>query len=82
MRLFDGDPRFYQYIIYTSADGRKYDTLVDRSKGEWRSWQDIRFPSRPVRFIKIVGLYGSDVLVHPSDKWFHVSEVEAYCDAK
>jgi hypothetical protein len=73
MMLYDLDNRGYQYVISTSADGRSYQTLVDRSKGQWRSWQVIRFPPRPVQYIKINGLTNS------ANPRFHIVELEAYC---
>ncbi len=73
LKLWDGDNRYYRYTIETSADGKEYKPLVDRSKGQWKSWQIISFPPRPVKTIKIRGLYNS---INPV---FHVVELEAYC---
>ena len=65
--------RFFKYAIATSPDGNHYTPLVDRSKGKCSGWQEISFPSRPVKSIKLLGLYGS--------AWgnFYVVEFEAYC---
>ncbi|HEY3322969.1 MAG TPA: protein kinase [Planctomycetota bacterium] len=72
--LWDGElDRFYRYAIETSHDGQKYVPLVDRSKGQWRSWQQIDFPPRPVKSIKLKGLYNS------ANTTFHAVELEAYC---
>ena len=73
LKLWDGDNRYYRYTVETSADGKEYEPLVDRSKGQWKSWQIISFPPRPVKTIKIRGLYNS---INPV---FHVVELEAYC---
>ncbi|MCY3019046.1 MAG: protein kinase [Planctomycetota bacterium] len=72
--LWDGElDRFYRYAIETSHDGQKYVLLVDRSKGQWRSWQQIDFTPRPVKTIKLKGVYNS------SNPQFHAVELEAYC---
>lgn len=71
--LWDGDERYYRHIIATSIDGRSYVPLVDRSQGEWRSWQRIQLPARPVKAIKLLGLYNS------AARHFFVVEFEAYC---
>ncbi len=73
LKLWDGDKRYYRYTIETSADGKKFEPLLDRSKGQWKSWQFINFPPRPVKAIRIHGLYNS------INKWFHATELEAYC---
>jgi serine/threonine protein kinase len=71
--LWDGNRRHYRYTIETSLDGKSFGPLVDHSTGEWRSWQTISFAPRPVKYIKVQGLYNSD------NKWFHIVELEAYC---
>ena len=71
--LFDLDQRYYRYAIATSADGKTYTPLVDRSQGEWSSWQRVSFSPRPVKAIKLQGLYNS------KNQDFHVVEFEAYC---
>ena len=75
--LWDGNAspssRFYRYVLETSPDGKTYSPLVDRSRGEWRSWQTIKFQARPVQSIRLKGIYNS------ANSGFHVVEVEAYC---
>jgi hypothetical protein len=72
--IWDLDPvRYYQYAIDTSADGRVFTPLVDRTKGEWRSRQVISFAPRRVKAIRLRGTYGS------AGNGFHVVEREAYC---
>jgi hypothetical protein len=65
--------RYYQYAVETSADGRTFEPLADRSSGKWRSWQTLSFPARPVQALKIKGLFNS------ANQAFHLVEVEAYC---
>ena len=65
--------RFYRFVLETSPDGKTYVPLVDRSRGEWRSWQTIEFPARLVQTIRLKGIYNS------ANNGFHVVEVEAYC---
>jgi len=73
MLLWDGEDRFYRYALETSPDGQTYAPLVDRSQGEWKSWQTIPFPPRRVKTIKVKGLHNS------ANAGFHVVELEAYC---
>ncbi len=73
MLLWDIDDRYYRYQIETSADGTTFSMLADHSKGQPRSWQTISFAPRPVKAIRIKGLYNS------SNSGFHVVELEAYC---
>lgn len=71
--LWDGDPaRFYRYAIDTSADGVLWQPLVERSSGEWRGWQNLAFPPRRVKVIRLRGLYNS------AGGNFHAVELEAY----
>ncbi|XP_055299680.1 BTB/POZ domain-containing protein 9-like [Sitodiplosis mosellana] len=55
MLLKDDDSRSYSYYIEISLDGKKYTRLFDHTKYYYRSWQNLYFKSRPVRFIKMVG---------------------------
>ena len=71
--LWDGDARFYRYAVDTSLDGKTYQLVADRSAGQWRSWQTHSFPPRPVKTIRLRGLYDS------SNSQFHAVELEAYC---
>jgi hypothetical protein len=71
--LWDGDSRSYPYILEVSADGKKFDVVVDRSKGEPKSWQRVRFSPRPVRVIRLRGISNS------RNSGYHVVEIEAYC---
>jgi hypothetical protein len=71
--FWDHDSRFFRYAIAVSHDGKKFTPLADRSKGEWKSWQVIDFPSRAVKAVKLYGLYNS------ANSAFTVVEFEAYC---
>jgi len=72
--LWDVDAeRFYRYQVETSCDGKQYGMLSDHSKGEWRSWQVLKFTPQPVKFIRLMGTYSS------ANTTFHVVELEAYC---
>ena len=72
--LWDDDSRFFRYAIAVSSDGRKFAPFIDRSNGEWRSWQVIPLsPARPVKAIKLYGLYNS------ANPQFVVVAFEAYC---
>ncbi|KAL3287749.1 hypothetical protein HHI36_002213 [Cryptolaemus montrouzieri] len=57
--LWDCDERSYSYYIETSVDVWSWETLVDNTRENCRSWQDITFTPRPVLFIKIVGTNNS-----------------------
>lgn len=71
--LWDQDPRYYRYTIDVSADGKEWTELADRSKGKWRSWQEFSFPPRPVKSIRVKGLYNS------ANSGFYIVEMEAFC---
>ncbi len=71
--LYDIGNRYYRYAVKTSADATTFTLLADRSQGQWASWQRIAFPPRPVKAIKLMGLYNS------KSPRFHVLEFEAFC---
>ncbi len=75
LRLYDLDRRGFRYQIESSADGKNFRLLEDRSRGFWSSWQQITFRPRPVKALKFVGLRSS------TNEWIHVVELEAYCIA-
>lgn len=72
--LWDGDSRYYRYVVEVSEDGENFVVVTDRSKGEWKSWQRIPFAPRPVKFILVTGLYNS------KNSGFFIVELEAYCN--
>lgn len=53
--LWDCDDRCYSYYIETSVNNTDWEMVVDKSRDPCRSWQTLRFPPRPIVFIKIVG---------------------------
>lgn len=71
--LWDGDPRYYRYMLEVSADGKTYETVKDASTGEPRGWQVVPMAPRRVKYIRVKGLYNS------SNSGFHAVELEAYC---
>jgi len=75
-RFYETDNKIsYRYQIETSPDGRVFEPLVDRSRGEWQGWQVLAFRPRAVKAIRIHGLYCS-----AGDNFLMV-EFEAYCRA-
>jgi hypothetical protein len=73
LRLWDQDNRYYRYRVWSSSDGKRFSLVVDHSTGEWRSWQEIKFPARGVKFVKLECLYNS------ANENFQIVEFEAYC---
>lgn len=57
--LWDCDDRSYSYYIESSVNIRDWEVLVDRTRERCKSWQVVRFPARPVVFIRIVGTYNT-----------------------
>jgi len=72
MLLWDKDLRSYSYYIETSIDEEDWVKVCDFTRYHCRSWQNIFFPSRVVRFIKIVGTHNT------VNRMFHVVAVQAY----
>lgn len=72
--LFDLDGRFFRYRIDTSVDGESWQPAVDKSEGEWRSWQVDRFEPRPAKFIRFTCLHNS------ANQICQVVELEVYSD--
>jgi BTB/POZ domain-containing protein 9 len=57
-------------------DQKDWVKVVDHSKYLCRSWQDLYFTPRVVRYIRIVGTYNT------LNKVFHVVSLEAYYTKK
>ena len=73
-KLHDYDrKRAFRYILSVSFDGEHYTVVKDASRGAWRGWQQIFFSPRPVKTIRLEGLYCN---TKPN---FAVIEFEAYC---
>jgi len=72
MLLWDRDLRSYSYYIEVSMDQDDWVRVVDHTKYQCRSWQNIFFPQRVVKYIKIVGTHNT------VNRMFHVVAVQAY----
>ncbi|XP_044263423.1 BTB/POZ domain-containing protein 9 [Tribolium madens] len=57
--LWDCDDRTYSYYIESSVNVWDWEMVVDHTRENCKSWQLIRFPPRPVVFIRIVGTHNS-----------------------
>ena len=68
--------RSYSYYIEVSMDQKDWVKVIDHSKYLCRSWQDLYFTPRVVRYIRIVGTYNT------LNKVFHVVSLEAYYTKK
>lgn len=55
MLLWDKDERSYSYYIEVSMDNKNWSKVVDYSQYHCRSWQNLHFSPRVVKYIKIVG---------------------------
>lgn len=53
--LWDIDSRCYSYYIEVSNDRRTWHLVTDKRDEDCSSWQLIKFPRRPVVYIRIVG---------------------------
>ncbi len=58
--FWDLSSSYYQFKIETSVNKKDWELLLDRSYGQWYSWQYINFPARPVKYIRINCSYNSD----------------------
>lgn len=57
--LFDLDGRYFQYRVETSVDAATWELAVDKSTGEWRSWQVDTFAPRPAKYVRFTCLHNS-----------------------
>lgn len=57
--LWDCDDRSYRYFVEVSVNNWEWEMVADKTHEECRSWQVLRFPARPVVFIKIVGTHNT-----------------------
>ena len=69
------DPgRWFRYRVQTSADGYNWETVINRTEeGKWQRWQDLTFPARAVKAIRIIGTE------HSEGTNLAINELEAYC---
>ncbi|XP_048829818.1 BTB/POZ domain-containing protein 9 isoform X2 [Brienomyrus brachyistius] len=57
--LWDRDSRSYSYYIEVSMDELDWVRVVDHSKVLCRSWQNLYFPARVCRYVRIVGTHNT-----------------------
>ncbi|XP_041109076.1 BTB/POZ domain-containing protein 9 isoform X2 [Polyodon spathula] len=57
--LWDRDSRSYSYYIEVSMDEMDWVSVVNHSKYLCRSWQNLYFPPRVCRYIRIVGTHNT-----------------------
>ncbi|CAG9764037.1 unnamed protein product [Ceutorhynchus assimilis] len=57
--LWDCDDRSYSYYIESSINIWEWEMVVDNTRESCKSWQVIKFPERPVVFIRIVGTHNT-----------------------
>lgn len=69
--LWDRDTRSYSYYVEVSVNQTNWDRVVDHTEYYCRSWQYLYFPSRAVRYIRLVGTHNT------VNKVFHVVALEA-----
>ncbi|CAK9301887.1 unnamed protein product [Gordionus sp. m RMFG-2023] len=74
--LWDKDQRAYSYYIETSVDQADWVRVVDHSQYLCRSWQNLYFSPRVVRFIRIVGTHNT------VNRVFHIIHFEAMYTCK
>ena len=55
-----------------SVDGKDYIRVIDYSNYHCRSWQNLYFPQRVVRYIRVVGTHNT------ANNVFHLVTVEAF----
>ncbi|XP_021695141.1 BTB/POZ domain-containing protein 9 [Aedes aegypti] len=69
--LWDRDTRSYSYYVEVSVNQTNWDRVVDHTDYYCRSWQYLYFPSRAVRYIRLIGTHNT------VNKVFHVVALEA-----
>lgn len=70
MLLWDRDARSYSYYIEVSVDQKDWVRVVDHTRYLCRSWQQLYFKPRVVRYIRIVGTHNT------VNRVFHVVSFE------
>lgn len=58
----DKDSRSYKYVISISLDGKEYTNLFNGTNQYRRSWQNLYFQSRPVRFFQLIGIGAINIM--------------------
>ena len=69
--LWDGDNRYYQYKIEISSDNITWTEVVNKTQGEYRSWQWDTIDA-VARYIRITGTYNS------ANQWYHIKEMQIF----
>lgn len=69
--LWDLDHRSYSYVIDVSVEREYWERVIDHSTYYCRSWQDLHFEKRPVKFIRVTGTHNT------VNKIFHLVSVQA-----
>ncbi|MFH0878408.1 MAG: discoidin domain-containing protein [Lentisphaerota bacterium] len=69
MLLWNSDSRYYRYRIDASANGVSWVTVVNRTSGKWKGWQDIALSPRQVRYLRLTGAYCSAADVFTVVEW-------------
>jgi len=65
---WDDDDRYYQYKVEISTDNRTWVEVVNKTSGEYRSWQWDEINAK-ARWIRITGTYNS------ANQWYQIKEV-------
>ena len=68
--------RSYSYIIQVSLDYKVWVTVVDRSEHLCRSWQELFFPQRVVRYVRVIGVHNT------MNRSFHLVSFSCFCTLK
>lgn len=58
--LWDCDERSYSYYIESSVNFSDWETVIDYTRENCKSWQVIHFTPRPIVFIRIVGTHNTE----------------------
>nr|CAB3226454.1 BTB/POZ domain-containing protein 9-like [Phallusia mammillata] len=76
MLLWDKDNRSYSYFVEVSVDDKEWIKVIDHSAFLCRSWQELYFPKRVVRYIRVTGTRNS------VNRIFHLVTLEAMFSTK
>ncbi|KAI8480542.1 PREDICTED: BTB/POZ domain-containing protein 9-like [Branchiostoma belcheri] len=68
--LWDRDTRSYSYYLEVSMDEKDWLRVVDHSRYLCRSWQTLHFPTRVIKYVRIVGVHNT------VNKVFHLVSFE------
>ncbi len=68
---WDNDNRYYQYKIETSTDNETWVLQIDKTLGEYKSWQWDAIDS-DIRWIRIIGIHNSE------NEWWHLKEIHLF----